>query len=145
MGWWWTLRLGHFTDGKGTRYWLYRRVGPDRCEKSRFTFIRSPDPSAHSESLYRLRYPGPQVENVGSFITWSGCKKSGHPELSPLRVLIGQTPYNPPTKKPHTQPHTVAFCRACNTHRVTQKNGNFWNAWCQWKNAYVEEDAIYRT
>ena len=21
-----------------------------------------------------------------------------------------------------------AFCRACNTHRVTQKNGNFWNA-----------------
>ena len=22
----------------------------------------------------------------------------------------------------------VAFCRACNTHRVTQKNGNFWNA-----------------
>ena len=23
---------------------------------------------------------------------------------------------------------SVAFCRACNTHRVTQKNGNFWNA-----------------
>jgi len=22
----------------------------------------------------------------------------------------------------------VAFCRACNTHRVTQQNGNFWNA-----------------
>jgi len=22
----------------------------------------------------------------------------------------------------------VTFCRACNTHRVTQKNGNFWNA-----------------
>ena len=22
----------------------------------------------------------------------------------------------------------VAFCRICNTHRVTQKNGNFWNA-----------------
>ena len=22
----------------------------------------------------------------------------------------------------------VAFCRACNTHRVTQKNGNLWNA-----------------
>ena len=23
---------------------------------------------------------------------------------------------------------SVAFCRACNKHRVTQKNGNFWNA-----------------
>ena len=30
---------------------------------------------------------------------------------------------------------SVAFCRACNTHRVTQKNGNFWNAQWPWKNA----------
>ena len=62
------------------------------------TFFLSPDPSALSESLFRLRYPGPQSENVGIFITWSDCKNFGHSELSPLRVLIGHTPYNPPTK-----------------------------------------------
>jgi hypothetical protein len=32
-------------------------VGLDRCGKSRPTMIRSPDLPAHSELLYRLRYP----------------------------------------------------------------------------------------
>ena len=27
----------------------------------------------------------------------------------------------------NAQCDSVTFCRACNTHRVTQKNGNFWN------------------
>ena len=27
-----------------------------------------------------------------------------------------------------TECDSVTFCRACNTHRVTQKDGNFWNA-----------------
>jgi hypothetical protein len=33
-------------------------AGLDRCGKSRPAGIRSPDLSARSESLYRLRYPG---------------------------------------------------------------------------------------
>jgi len=37
------------------------RAGLDGCGKSRPpTGIRSPDLPARSESLYRLRYPGPQ-------------------------------------------------------------------------------------
>jgi hypothetical protein len=35
------------------------RAGLDRCGKYRPTGIRSPDRPAHSDSLYRLRYPGP--------------------------------------------------------------------------------------
>jgi len=55
------------------------------------TFFRSADSSAHNESLNRLRHPGPQVDEVGGFMTWSGCKNSGHFELSPPHVLIGHT------------------------------------------------------
>jgi hypothetical protein len=33
----------------------------DRCRKSRLCGIRSPDLPAHSESLYRLSYPGSQL------------------------------------------------------------------------------------
>jgi hypothetical protein len=36
-------------------------AGLDGCGKSHPTGIRSPDRQARSESLYRLRYPGPQL------------------------------------------------------------------------------------
>jgi hypothetical protein len=39
-------------------------AGLDRCGKSRPTRIRSPDLPAHSELLYRLRYPGSLEHNV---------------------------------------------------------------------------------
>ena len=39
--------------------WADPRVGLDKCGKSRTIGIRSPDRPARSESLYRLRYPGP--------------------------------------------------------------------------------------
>jgi hypothetical protein len=49
-----------------TRYPLYKRLGRhrSRCGKSRPTGIRSPDLPAHSESLYRLRYPGSPIEVI---------------------------------------------------------------------------------
>jgi hypothetical protein len=37
------------------------RAGLNGCGKSASTGIRPPDCSARSESLYRLRYPGPQI------------------------------------------------------------------------------------
>ena len=40
------------------------RAGLDGCGKSRPIGIQSPDRSARSESLYRLRYPGPHLECV---------------------------------------------------------------------------------
>ena len=43
----------HCTGG-----WVGPEDGLDRCGKARPTGIRSPDLPAHSESLYRLRYPG---------------------------------------------------------------------------------------
>ena len=58
--------LAALPPGK-TRYPLYRRLGgsqgrPGQVRKIRTpTGIRSPDRPAHSESLYRLSYPGPQV------------------------------------------------------------------------------------
>ena len=39
--------------------WVGPRVGLDGYGKSASTWIRSPDPSARSDSLYRLSYPGP--------------------------------------------------------------------------------------
>jgi hypothetical protein len=48
-----------------TRYPLYRRLGRPQGWSARVlkislpTGIRSPDRPARSESLYRLRYPGP--------------------------------------------------------------------------------------
>ena len=53
-----------------TRYPLYRRLGEPQGRSGRVQKItppvgmRSPDRSAHSESLYRLSYPGPQVITV---------------------------------------------------------------------------------
>jgi hypothetical protein len=43
--------------------WVGSGAGLYRCGKSRLTGIRSQDLPAHSESLYRLRYPGSQVLN----------------------------------------------------------------------------------
>jgi hypothetical protein len=39
------------------------RAGLDRCGKSRYTEIRSPDRPARRHSLYRLRYPAPKLHN----------------------------------------------------------------------------------
>ena len=39
--------------------WVGPQAGLDRCGKSRPTGIRSPDRPVRSESIYRLRYPGP--------------------------------------------------------------------------------------
>jgi hypothetical protein len=51
----------HCTGG-----WVGPGAGLDRCGKSCFTGIRSPDLAARSESLYRLRYPGSiGYEDVG--------------------------------------------------------------------------------
>ena len=41
--------------------WVGPRVGLDGCGKFRPTGIRSPDRPDHSESLYRLPYPGPYI------------------------------------------------------------------------------------
>ena len=63
------------TQGK-TRYPLYRRLGRPPgpvwmdAENLAPTGIRSPDSPASSESLYRLRYPGPiehRVRNLKMF------------------------------------------------------------------------------
>ena len=41
--------------------WVGPRAGLDGCGKSPPTGIRSPDRPARSESLYRLRYPSPEI------------------------------------------------------------------------------------
>jgi hypothetical protein len=48
------IPVTHFIGG-----WVGPRACLDGCRKSRPTGIRSPDRPARSESLYRLRYPGP--------------------------------------------------------------------------------------
>jgi hypothetical protein len=69
-GGWLTLRPSRFTPGKETTYPLYRRPGGPQGRAGRLreisspTGIRSPDPPARSESLYRLRYPSPQQKWV---------------------------------------------------------------------------------
>jgi len=55
--------------------WVGARVGLDGCGKSRPTGIRSLDRSARSESLYRLRYPGPLGWRV-SYINSVRCSYS---------------------------------------------------------------------
>ena len=65
-GGWSTPRLGRFTPGKEIRYPLYRGLGGPPgsvltgAENLASTGIRSPDRPVSSQSLYRLRYPGPQ-------------------------------------------------------------------------------------
>ena len=71
-GGWSTPRSGRFNPGK-TRYPLYRRLGGPRAgltgaENLAPTGIRSPDLPARSESLYRLRYPGPSWPHIYSGI-----------------------------------------------------------------------------
>jgi len=46
----------HWTGG-----WVSPRVGLEGCGKSAPTGIQSPDRSVRSEPLYRLNYPGPQI------------------------------------------------------------------------------------
>ena len=90
-GGWSTPRSGRFTPGIVTRYALYRRLsGPQgrygRVRKiSPPTGIRSPDRPSRSESLYRLRYPGPLFTQSyqNSELDKAGIHKSrvpGHPD-----------------------------------------------------------------
>jgi hypothetical protein len=81
---WSTPRPGHFTPGKETRYPLCRRLGGwapgpvwTGAEISPSTGIRSPDIPARSESLYRLRYPGPLLYVYGgiSFLRRSQVRR----------------------------------------------------------------------
>jgi hypothetical protein len=54
-------------DRPGTRCiggWAGPRAGLDECGKSHTIGIRSPDRPARSESLYRLRYPGPVFQTA---------------------------------------------------------------------------------
>ena len=47
--------------GLGTHYkggWVGPRAGLEGCGKLASTGIRPPHPTARSESLYRIRYPG---------------------------------------------------------------------------------------
>ena len=64
-----TPHLLRFTLGKEARYPLYKtlglRAGLDGCRKPRPTRIRSPGRQACTESLYRLRYPGPHAKCKG--------------------------------------------------------------------------------
>ena len=63
------------TRGK-TRYPLYRRLAGPQGRSRRVrkisppTGIRSADLPARSESLYRLRYPGPPYRRKGMLIQW---------------------------------------------------------------------------
>ena len=57
----------------GTRYtggWVGPRDGLDGCGNLAPTGIRSPDPPYHSESLYRLSYPGPQINMYEEHINY---------------------------------------------------------------------------
>ena len=64
-----------------TRYPLYRRLGRHQGRSGRVrkisppTGIRSPDRPARSESLYRLRYPGPlkEEEELINQLPWLLC------------------------------------------------------------------------
>jgi len=62
-----TKRPGRFTPGEQNRYALYRRLGGPQGRSGMVqnisppTGIRSPARLACSESLCRLRYPGPHL------------------------------------------------------------------------------------
>ena len=60
-GGWSTPRPGRFTPEKETRYPLYRWLGGPGMSAENLvpTGIWFPDRPRRSESLYRLRYPGP--------------------------------------------------------------------------------------
>ena len=70
MGWVVNATPWPFTPGKDTRYPLYKRMGGPQGRSGQVrkisppTGIRSPDRPALSESLYRLRYPGPHQNPV---------------------------------------------------------------------------------
>ena len=65
---WSVPRPGRFTPGKEIGGWVGPSVGLDRCGKYT-TGRRSPDPPAHTESLYRLSYPGPPGWYVAIMLT----------------------------------------------------------------------------
>jgi len=58
-GGWSTLYPRERADAPCIGGWLGPRAGLDGCRKLSATRIWLPDRPARSESLYRLRYPGP--------------------------------------------------------------------------------------
>ena len=68
MGGWSTPHPLHFTLRKEISYPFHRRIDGSHGPSERVqvelvtTGIRSPDDPNRSESLYRLRYPGPQTQ-----------------------------------------------------------------------------------
>ena len=95
------------------------------------------------------RYTYRVTQKTGTFEkpnkNWRNPRKEILTEIEPLQPLQPLQPCHPVCVACSAECDRVAFCRACNTNKVTQKNGNFWNVLWQWKNAYVEEDAMYRT
>jgi hypothetical protein len=69
-GGWLPTRPGRFTPENFTRYPFYKRVRGFQVTvwKGAQNFapngIRSPDPSARSDSLYRLSYRGPHISHT---------------------------------------------------------------------------------
>ena len=55
----------HSTEGR-----VGQRASLDGCGKSRSHRDSIPGPSSPTESLYRLRYPGPPVISSNSFVNW---------------------------------------------------------------------------
>jgi hypothetical protein len=49
--------------------WVGPRAGLDGCENLSHTGIRSPDRPARKESLWRIRYPGPQYQTLRQTIS----------------------------------------------------------------------------
>jgi len=73
MGLWSTPRPGRFTPGKNPVLLAQEAglaPGPvwTGAENLAPTGTRSPDRPAHSQSLYRLRYPGPHYELYSVFL-----------------------------------------------------------------------------
>ena len=54
-------------------------AGLDRCGKSRFTGIRSPDRPACSQSLYLLSYRAHKIKNTSKLLA---CFANWHPDLA---------------------------------------------------------------
>jgi hypothetical protein len=83
----WPLCLQEWPGTRCTEVWVSPRVGLDRCGKSTPIGIRSPDPPARSESLYRLSYPGTRfrkgvwklrgwvVKSRGESVYYSGVRR----------------------------------------------------------------------
>jgi hypothetical protein len=89
------------------RGWVGPRAGLDGCGKSRPTGIRSPDRPARSESLYRLRYPGPYPTVSFAYYsrTMAQCMHVSDPTLLVIMPLR------------ESEIEYVSFLGQCHCHR----------------------------